>query len=323
MVGVAENMSNVMTDNERRYREAEATLWSAHGLEPIERWVELRDPAVRIRIVESGSGDPVLFLPGSGGSGPYWAPLVRELAGFRSLMLDRPGWGLSSPIDYRTDGFRSLVVRILAGVLDALELDRVDVIGASIGEIWALRLAQAHPSRVGKIVLLGGAPNRHVPIPTFIKLLRSPIGAVMVRMPMKAGMLRKQLIALGHGATVARGAMDDFIAWRLSFQRDTHSMRHERDMVRAITTAEGFLPGVTFDDGELGALPHPTMMLFGTEDPTGSAEVWRDFMNGIPHGELRLINHAGHQAWWDSPTEVAGHVRGFLGGVEPSPAPAG
>ena len=42
----------------------------------------------------------MFFLPGTGGTGPYWAPLIRELPGFRGLLVDRPGWGLSSPVDY-------------------------------------------------------------------------------------------------------------------------------------------------------------------------------------------------------------------------------
>jgi 2-hydroxy-6-oxonona-2,4-dienedioate hydrolase len=312
MVGATQTVSLPSGAAVERYRIAERTLWASYGLEPVERWIELSNPRMRIRILEIGAGDPVLFIPGTGGTGPYWAPLVRELQGHRCIMIDRPGWGLSSPIDYTADAYRSLVVRILSGVLDALELDRVDVVGASIGAIWALRLAQAEPSRVGRVVLIGGSPNREVEIPTFIKLLRSPIGAVLVRVPMKAGMLRKQLVALGHGAAVDRGAMEDFIAWRLAFQRDTDSMRHERDMVKAITGPRGFKPGVTFDEGELNEMDRPTLMVFGTADPTGTADIWRRFIAGLPNGELRLINDAGHTPWWDAPSEVAGHVRPFL-----------
>ena len=61
---------------------------------------------------------------------------------------------------------------------------------------------------------------------------------------MRPGMLHKQLEALGHGATFARGGMQDFMAWRLDFQRHTPSMRHERAMVQAITTRNGFGGGV-------------------------------------------------------------------------------
>jgi pimeloyl-ACP methyl ester carboxylesterase len=42
-----------------------------------------------MRVVGVGSGPPVLFVPGTAGTGPYWGSLVRALDGFRCLLLDR------------------------------------------------------------------------------------------------------------------------------------------------------------------------------------------------------------------------------------------
>ena len=118
-----------------RYRQAEQDLWHAYGLEPIERFVEVSLPGavVRLRVLEIGAGEPAVFIPGTGGTGPYWAPLIRELPGIRCVMIDRPGWGLSSPLDYRDRDYGETAAAILGGALDALGLDRVDVVGASIG----------------------------------------------------------------------------------------------------------------------------------------------------------------------------------------------
>ena len=124
-----------------RYREAERSLWTYYGLEARERFVELSSPPVTMRVVEVGSGPPVLFIPGTGGTGPYWGSLVRSLTGFRCLMLDRPGWGLSTRLDYSSADYGATVAHLLRGVLDALEIARAHVVGASIGDLWALRLA--------------------------------------------------------------------------------------------------------------------------------------------------------------------------------------
>ncbi|MGH8925549.1 MAG: alpha/beta fold hydrolase, partial [Acidimicrobiia bacterium] len=150
-----------------RYRSAEKRLWNQWGLEPEERYIDLQSPSVRLRVVEVGSGPPVLFIPGTGGTGPYWAPLVRMMSGNRCLMLDRPGWGLSGPIDYSKYQYRSVVVDLVSGVLDSLGLERAHLVGASIGNLWALRFAEHRPDRVEKIVLIGGGPNREIPVPTF------------------------------------------------------------------------------------------------------------------------------------------------------------
>ncbi|MBA2632087.1 MAG: alpha/beta hydrolase [Chloroflexi bacterium] len=299
-----------------RFRHAERTLWTAYGLEPTERTIDLSEPGVRLRVQETGpetgSGDPVLFIGGSAGTGAYWAPLIRELPGRRAIVLDRPGWGLSSPIDYRRTDYGKVAAKIIRGVLDELGIDRVDVVGQSIGNLWGLHAARIVPNRIGALVLLGGSPNPEVPLPKFIKLLRSPIGAIMVRAPMKPGMLHKQLEALGHAATLARGGMRDFVAWRLDFQRHTPSMRHERAMVQAITAGDGFRPGVHLDDAALADVAQPTLMLFGTADPTGNQELWRRYVERLPDGRLELVADGGHNLLWDDPVGVGGTVRHFL-----------
>lgn len=100
----------------------------------------------------------MLFVHGTAGAGPVWAPLVHELRGVRCLLLERPGRGLSAPVDYPSYQYKSLVVDLLTGVLDALGVDRAHVVGGSIGTVWALRLAAARPSRVDRAVLIGAGP---------------------------------------------------------------------------------------------------------------------------------------------------------------------
>lgn len=312
MVSAAGQTASADSTAADRFRHAERTLWTAYGLEPTERSIDLADPRVRLRVQEMGSGDPVLFIGGSAGTGAFWAPLIRELPGRRSIVLDRPGWGLSSPIDYRGARYGEVAAKVIRGVLDELGIDRVDVVGQSIGNLWALHAARTGAKRIEALVLVGGMPSPDVPLPKFIKLLRSPIGAIMVRMPMKPGMLHKQLEALGHGATLARGGMSDFVSWRLDFQRHTPSMRHERAMVQAITVGDGFRPGVHLDAAALADISQPTLMLFGTADPTGTTDVWRLFVDRLPDGRLELVPDGGHNLFWDDPARVGGTVRRFL-----------
>ena len=66
-----------------RYAQAERALWDHYGLAPVERFVELRDPPVRLRVLEVGSGEPLLFVHGTVASGS-WPSLMRERPGVRS-----------------------------------------------------------------------------------------------------------------------------------------------------------------------------------------------------------------------------------------------
>ena len=91
--------------NEAKYREAEERLWDSAGRKPIEHFVELPRNGVRVRVQEVGEGPPALFLHGGPNSGSTWAPLLEHLEGFRCLLLDRPGTGLSDPIKLRKDAY--------------------------------------------------------------------------------------------------------------------------------------------------------------------------------------------------------------------------
>jgi pimeloyl-ACP methyl ester carboxylesterase len=296
-----------------RYRESERELWHHYGLEPNERFLDLDSPAVRLRVLEVGSGEPVLFVHGTVGPGG-WPSLIHELPGYRSIVLERPGWGMSFPIDFSGQEYKTLVASVLRGALDALELERAHVVGGSIGNVWALRLAAEHPSRIGRIVLLGGGPIvSQAGVPGIIRLLASPAGALMVRLPDKPARVRSILRQSGHGESLDAGRIpDEFVDWRIAVGRETDSMRHEREMVRAIVKGTSYRPGLTFEDAELAAIRQPILHVYGTADPVGSADIWTRVARMLPRGELRLVEGAGHMPWFDHPGTVAGEVSRFL-----------
>jgi len=295
-----------------RYRTAERVLWAVYGLESREHLVEVPEFRCRIRVLEVGSGRPVVFVPGTGGTGPYWAPLVQELSGFRCLLVDRPGWGPSDPIDYRGHGLADVSATVLGAVQASLAAPTVDVIGASVGNLWGLGLAARRPSAVRRIVLLGGGPWREVPIPTFFRVLASPLGAIIVRLPLSKAATASQIRAIGHGPSLDAGRLDQFLAWRVSLTRETPSMRHERAMVQAYLGGRAWRSGFIPTDAELASVRHPVRMLFGTEDPTGTPAIWERFVALLPNASLDLVEGAGHMVWWDDPERVGGSVREFL-----------
>jgi 2-hydroxy-6-oxonona-2,4-dienedioate hydrolase len=295
------------------YRATERALWHHYGLEPTEHFVDVGSPAVRLRVLEIGSGEPVLLVHGTVGPGG-WPALVRELPRFRCLVLDRPGWGLSSPLDFSRYDYKAVVADVLRGMLDALDVDRAHVVGGSIGNVWALRLAQQHPTRVGRIGLLGGSPLvPEVPVPGIIRFLASPAGTIMVGLSRKPKFVRAMLAKNGHGDSLAAGRIpDEFVDWRVALARATDSMREERAMVRAIVNGRAFRPGLTFTDAEFRAVEHSTLLVYGTADPVGSVDLWRRAVDLLPHGRLEVVGRAGHMPWLDDPVWVGTAVDRFL-----------
>jgi pimeloyl-ACP methyl ester carboxylesterase len=301
-------------DRAERFRQAEQALWDHYGLQPTERFVEVDKPADRIRVVEVGSGPPLLVVHGTFGSGPAFAALAREMPSRRLLLMDRPGFGLSSPIAYRAESFGETVADLQRQVLDRLALERVDIVAHSIGANFALRLALHHPERVRRVVLLGAGPIvQEAGVPPVIRRIASPLGPIMVRLTRRRGVTLSMIRGSGHAPAMADGRIPDVLVdWRVAVNRDTDSMWHERAMVRAIVEGGRYRPELTFADSELAEIQQPTLMLYGTADSVGSPAIWQRVMGSLPNGQLNILDGVGHMVWLDDPAGVARRTETFL-----------
>lgn len=107
---------------------------------------------------ERGQGSPVVMLTGTGSTMAEWDPaLLRLLArDHRLILLDYPGVGMSGPWHGRS--FDSLA-GATAGLMEAIQLPRADVLGWSMGGFVAQRLAIEHPGRVSHLILAGTNPG--------------------------------------------------------------------------------------------------------------------------------------------------------------------
>jgi 2-hydroxy-6-oxonona-2,4-dienedioate hydrolase len=305
--------------NEEAYRREERRLWEANGLEPTEHWFELAATGTKVRVQEVGNGDPVLFVHGGPSAGSEWAPLVAHLPGVRSLLVDRPGTGLSEPSLVTPAQLRSIGPRIVGDVLDGLGLDRAHVVGSSFGGHLALRSAAATPERFSRMIQIG-CPA-FVPgdaIPPFMRLMRYRlVGRLINLLPPSQRANRAIMRQMGHGKSIDAGRIPAaFDIWYLALQRHTDTMRNDGELVR------GFLPAwqdSTLTEDLLSQVRSPTLFVWGAEDTFGGRDVAERLVTAMPDAELEMLPDAGHLPWLDDPERAAATVQRFLTG---SPAPA-
>lgn len=114
-------------------------------------WRDVSVGGVRVAVHEAGRGDPVVCLHAAGhGAGDFTAFCERHRDRFRMIAMDWPGHGRSpdaaeAPASRRYGD-------VLASLLDALGLERVVLLGCSIGGAAALRAAAARAGRVRAVV---------------------------------------------------------------------------------------------------------------------------------------------------------------------------
>ena len=115
------------------------------------RNVETNGTSLHVRI--GGAGPAVLLLHGYGETGDMWGALAADLARDHTVIVpDLRGMGLSAKppggYDKKTQG------QDMAGLLDALRIDKADLVTHDIGNMVGYALAAQHRTRVQKFVLI-------------------------------------------------------------------------------------------------------------------------------------------------------------------------
>jgi 2-hydroxy-6-oxonona-2,4-dienedioate hydrolase len=305
--------------DEGRYREAERRLWESFGLTPAERRVRLAGAGLTVRVQEVGQGPAVVLVHGTSNSGASWAGLVARLDGFRCVMLDRPGCGLSDPLGSSFDSMERLGTfadALIVDLLDAMGLDRAHLVATSFGGYIALRTAAAHPQRVGRIVEFGwtfGAPVAGLPL--LMRLATVPaVGRLMTAVPPNERAVRAMFRRIGLRQALEAGRVSqEAVGCYLALLRDTDTMRNElRAGPRLIHPFRGMDERTLLPADLLARVHTPVFFLWGEEDPFGDAGIAQRFVEQLPNAELELLPGAGHAVWMDDPDRAAKTVRRFL-----------
>ncbi|MCB0998109.1 MAG: alpha/beta hydrolase [Acidimicrobiales bacterium] len=307
------------------YRAAERRLWSSLGVDARERFVELRRLGTQVRVQEIGDGEPVVFVHGGPSAGTTWAPLVAEMAGFRSIVVDRPGTGLSPSMSITAAELGGFADSFVVDLLDALELERAPVVASSFGGFLALRAAALAPERFERMVQMAcpaGAPG--MAVPGFMRAATiPPLRKLMTTLPPNERMALSMLRQIGHGTSVDAGRFTPaFLDWYLSLQRDTATARHDLRLIGSLVTVTGSVrPALALPRDLLRHVDVPTYFYWGADDPFGGLAVAESMVQTMPDAHLDMVADAGHLPWLDDPSAAGLAIRAFLrSGTTPDPS---
>jgi pimeloyl-ACP methyl ester carboxylesterase len=125
----------------------------------------------RLYVRVGGSGPAVVLLHGFGDTGDMWAPLAAALVKDHTVIVpDLRGMGLSAHPDTGYDKKNQAVD--IAGVMDALKIQKIDLVTHDIGNMVGYALAAQYPARVSRWVVIDA------PLPgigDWDNIIRSPL----------------------------------------------------------------------------------------------------------------------------------------------------
>lgn len=250
-----------------------------------------------------GAGIPLLLLSGLGYPAWQWhrmAPLLAK--SFQVIMPDNRGVGLSDkpPGPYTA----SLLAADNVGLVDALGLERVAVMGHSMGGFIAQALALEHPQRVSKLILAStnfGGP-RHIPISAQAMAVLGDVAGDAV-MRFKSGLT----------VSTAAGFADrnpqfvaQWLAWRAENPVDSAAYAAQMSIGLALLDESAAF------EKRLPAVTAPTLILFGVEDAVVPAANAQLLARQIAQSEICLLPDAGHFFPLEVPEEAAHAVIEFV-----------
>ncbi len=302
---------------EEQIRDAEGRLFSRYDVPVTEHLLDLKvgNSALRVRVLEAGSGPPVVLLHPAGFFAAHWAPMLPHIPNRRLLCVDFPGHGLSGGVDYRKHDPRHHTVAMLQQLLSKLGLGAVPMVGNSLGGMAALWLAVDEPGLVSQLVILGG-PALALPgvrPDLVLALLTVPgINRLLLSLPSSPNRSRSLLKASLGRAAWAQTPQEVFEIHHLASRRPEFPLTLST-MLQTAARWFSARPHIVLADSEIAGLHQPVRFLWGDHDIFGGPEAGERAAERMQDAAV-AVYPGGHHLQLDDPERCGKFISGFLAG---------
>ncbi len=246
------------------------------------------------RTAGTKANDPLVLLHGWGASSRYWDKTCEGLLlHHHCIMPDLPGFGLSQKprIRYSIDN----LTRLFEGFLDRLELDRINLVGHSMGSMIAMKMAANNPDRVRRLCIVNPPFRGWEALSGFHRFSLVPGIRCFMYLLMKTPFGRKWISKdFTYDTPLDKEIVDDL------------GMPTYRSGIQSILSL--------IDTDALPAVQKLTMpvLQIGTDKDKVINPAQRDLFPGKEHFQSIQIENAGHIPMIEKPEEFIQALSSFL-----------
>lgn len=271
---------------------------------------------LKLHYHEAGPGDdgadlaPVVFLHGGGPGAGSWSNFGTSLPVFaqhrRTLLVDQPGFGHSEKPEF-TDHFFNFSANALEALLDELGVQRVHLVGNSLGGGTAVRFALDHPDRVERLALMApGGLNLNL-------FASEPTEGVKRLYEFGGGdgpsrdKLKRFLRTMVHDRSLIT---DELLEQRYRIASEPESLRAMMSMGMSFANPDFAERGMLWREAH--RLQHEVLLVWGREDRVNPLDGALAALKLIPKARLHVFGECGHWAQLEKFEEFNRLVTEFL-----------
>ena len=238
-----------------------------------------------------GEGPPVVLLHGSGPGVSGWANFGANLPvlslGLRCIVVDQPGFGASSRPERYDRNYLRVAADAVGGLVDALGLETVALVGNSMGGDVAVRYTLDNPKRVSRLLLNGpGGTGATILGP-------SPSEGILRLMEFNADPTRERMAAWVRTMLFdSRRATDELIDARFAAAQEPGAVKNLQDVYTTFYDPAMAEPVPLW--AEVHRIRQPVLMTWGRDDRVAPVEGALFPARRMSKCDLRIYSRCGH-----------------------------
>lgn len=250
----------------------------------------------------TGAGEPLVLIPGFASGAWIWFCQIKDLAkDFRVITFDPRGVS-ASPVSVETSVSIRTIADDVRSLLDELQIEKANILGASFGGFVAQEFALTYPERLHKLILActGFGGENHVAPATEVLVAFAPTSSSN-----PSERVRSFMIPAFTG---------EFCETRGEIVEKVCELREKNIVPENIYLAQ-LQSATTFDAARrVAQIKAETLIISGDSDSVVPPQNSVNLANALPNAKLEIVKNGSHMFFIEKADEFNRIVKDFLKG---------